>query len=309
LALSPEALKLSLQGLLAFALTPFDASGDIDTRTLRNEVEMLLTTKCAAVFTAGGLGEFFSLAPAEYKSVVETCVDQVRGRIPVVAGAGYGTRLAREFVQVAEEAGADGVLLLPPYLVSAPQHGLAEHYLAVASASRIGVIIYQRDAAVFEPRTVEMIARIENVIGFKDGVGDVDRLQRTSKVVGDRLVFMNGMPTAEVYARSLAACGVRTYSSALLAFMPEISVAFGMAFETGDQATMDDLLNRAIIPFADIRRRVPGYAVSLVKAGARLRGIPVGQVRPPLADPSRADEEDLRRLLEELELDHRLAYK
>jgi len=295
-----------LQGLLAFPLTPFTASGDIDTRALRNEVEMLLANKCAAIFPAGGTGEFFSIAPAEYRTVIETCVDQVRGRIPVIGGAGYGTRLAQQFAQAAEEAGADGVLVLPPYLVKGPQHGLAEHYLAVAGATRLGVIIYQRDATLFEPRTVEKIAQLENVIGFKDGVGDSDRLQRIVSAVGDRLVFMNGMPTAEVYARNLATCGVRTHSSALLTFMPEISVAFANAFAAGDDAAMDDLLSRAILPFAEIRDRVPGYAVSLVKAGARLRGLPVGSVRPPLADPSAADEEDLRLLLAKLELDHLL---
>lgn len=295
-----------MQGLLAFPLTPFTASGDIDTRVLRNEVEMLLASKCAAIFPAGGTGEFFSIAPAEYRTVIETCVDQVRGRIPVIGGAGYGTKLAQQFAQAAQEAGADGVLVLPPYLVKGPQHGLAEYYLAVAGATRLGVIIYQRDTTLFEPRTVEKITQLENVIGFKDGVGDSDRLQRIVSAVGDRLVFMNGMPTAEIYARNLATCGVRTYSSALLTFMPEISVAFANAFAAGDDAAMDDLLSRAILPFAEIRDRIPGYAVSLVKAGARLRGLPVGSVRPPLANPSAADEEDLRLLLAKLELDHLL---
>jgi len=302
LATRPDELKARLKGLLAFPLTPFDASYLIEPAVLREEIEFLIASSCSAIFIAGGTGEFFSLSLSEYKQVVDICVDQVRGRMPVVAGAGYGTSLALEFVRAAEDAGADGVLVLPPYLAEGPQAGLAEHYLAIARSTQLGVIVYQRDVTRFEPSTIEALTRAENVIGFKDGVGDIDRLQRIRAAVGDRLAFMNGMPTAELFARSMATCGVRTYSSALLCFMPEISVAFAKAFAANEIAAMDRLTAEAILPFAEIRRRVPGYAVSLVKAGARLRGLPVGAVRPPLVDPSPADEEDLARLLKHLDL-------
>jgi 5-dehydro-4-deoxyglucarate dehydratase len=305
--LSPEELKSSLSGLLAFALTPFGADGAVDAAALRTEVELLLSSRCAAIFPAGGTGEFFSLSPREYKTVVETCVDQVGGRVPVVAGAGYGTSLAREFVQAAEEAGADGVLLLPPYLAEGPQRGLGEHCLAVAGSTRLGVIVYQRGATVYEPGTLQLVAEADNFVGFKDGVGDVARLQRITSALGDRLVYMNGMPTAEIHARALATCGVRTYSSAVLTFIPEIATAFAAALAAGDEVTLDSLLARAILPFAEIRARVPGYAISLVKAGARLRGAAVGSVRPPLSDPTNEDEEDLWALLAALDLDHKLA--
>lgn len=305
--LSPDDLKASLRGLLAFSLTPFTPGGEADLGALRDHVEMLLACKCAAIFAAGGTGEFFSLAPGEYRQVVAACTDQVRGRVPVVAGVGHGVGLAREYVRAAEEAGADGVLVLPPYLISGPQDGLAQHYLAVASATRLGVMVYQRGGTRFEPDTVCAITQAPNVIGFKDGVGDVDAMQQITRAVGERLAYLNGMPTAEVYARSLLACGITAYSSALLTFLPEISTAFAAAFMAGDNATMDHLLDRAILPFAEIRRRVPGYAVSLVKAGARLRGLPVGSVRPPLADPRPGDMEDLQSLLTTLKLDGELA--
>ena len=124
---------------------------------------------------------------------------QVAGRVPVVAGVGYGTALARRFAQAAEESGADGLLVMPPYLVDSPQGGLAADYRAVAAATRLGVIVYQRGNAIFAPATVEEICRSDNVIGFKDGLGEIDRLLRIRHQIGDRLVYINGMPTAEIY--------------------------------------------------------------------------------------------------------------
>jgi 5-dehydro-4-deoxyglucarate dehydratase len=306
MAISPTELKFRLNGYLAFTLTPFNGDGSVAPDVLRDEVELLLASGCSAIFAAGGTGEFFSLAPAEYRTVVETCVQQVRGRVPVVAGAGCGTTLAIEYARSATEAGADGLLVLPPYLIDAPQRGLAAHYRAIAGASHLGMIVYQRGTTVFEPTTLEVIAEMDNVIGFKDGVGDVDRLQRITKTLGDRFVYMNGMPTAEVYASALRACGVTTYSSAILTFMPEVAISFAAAFALDDRQTMEDLLHRAILPFTELRRRCAGYAVSLVKAGARLRGLPMGSVRPPLADPTTEDEADLRKLLADLDLDRPL---
>lgn len=300
-------VKAHLDGVLAFALTPFAADGSIAEPQLREHVEMLLSTGCRALFAAGGTGEFFSLSLSDYEKVVRTCVSQVHGRLPVIAGVGYGTAMAREFATVAEQSGADGLLVLPPYLTDAPQRGLVDHYRAVAAVTDLATIVYQRANAVFDPGSVAELTEDSNCIGFKEGLGDIDRLQRVTAAVGDRLVYMNGMPTAEIYAAALAQCGVTTYSSAILTFLPEVATAFGTAFKRRDSLVMQDLLDRAILPFADIRRRSPGYAVALVKAGARLRGVEVGSVRPPLADPSPSDLADLQDLLRRLDLGTSLA--
>jgi 5-dehydro-4-deoxyglucarate dehydratase len=304
MSLTPQELRSALDGLLAFPLTPFSADGGVDLDALREHVEQLVAHRCAAVFPACGTGEFFSLSQREYRDVVATCVDQVGGRVPVVSGAGYGTALACDFAAAAETAGADGLLVLPPYLVDAPQQGLVKHYTAVARSTRLGVIVYQRGTAVFEPSALEQIATSHNVIGFKDGVGQIDRIQRLRARVGDRLVYMNGMPTAEIYASAMMACGVTTYSSALLTFLPEVSVNFQRALKAGDAPTTESLLRKAIVPFVEIRKRGAGYAVALVKAGARLRGLRVGRVRSPLTDPGPDDEDALRRLLADLNCMH-----
>ena len=299
---SPEELRSSLDGLLAFPLTPFTDDDGVHLPVLREGIERLLGAGVAGVFPACGTGEFFSLSPAEYSQVVSACVEQVGGRVPVVAGTGYGTALARSFAAAAEEAGADGLLVLPPYLVSGGPEGLEDHYRAVARSTRLGIILYQRDQAIFEPETVERLAAAPNVIGFKDGAGEAERLLRIRGRTAGRLILLNGMPTAEIHARSLAACGARAYSSAILNFMPEVATRFYRAMREGDEGAMDSLLERAVLPFAEIRRRRPGYAVALVKAGARLRDVPVGRVRPPLGEVRPEDEKDLRDLLASLEL-------
>src|SRR5215472_14273261 len=238
---SLEQLKASIDGHLAFSLTPF-RDGAVDHDVLREHVELLVSTGAQALFPAAAVGEFFSLTLAEYTQVIETCVDQVAERVPVIAGVGYGTEQARQFAAAAGEAGADGILVMPPYLIDAPQDGLADHYRAVAAATPLGVIVYQRGNALFEPETVGTICETANVIGFKDGIGDVYRLLRIRELLGDRLTFINGMPTAEVYAEALATCGVRSYSSALLAFVPEISRKFWLAIRSGDTNTCRQIL-------------------------------------------------------------------
>jgi 5-dehydro-4-deoxyglucarate dehydratase len=305
--LSPRDVKQSLSGVVAFALTPFSDDGSVNSGALKEEIERLIHYGCSGLFPAGFTGEFFSLTPAEYFEVVSTCTATVAGRIPVVAGVGYGTGIARSFAEAAEEAGADGILVLPPYLTEASQEGLADHYLAVADAVKIGVVLYQRDSVLFEPSTVRLITNASNVIGFKDGAGQIERLLRIRRAVGDSVVYLNGMPTAEIHVQALASCGVRAYSSAAMTFMPEVAVKFAKAFEARDHAVMEELLNSAILPFAEIRNRGRGYAVSLVKAAARFRGARVGSVRPPLRDPVEKDEQDVRELLCSLGLEAELS--
>ena len=295
-------MKTRLEGLLAFALTPFTGDFGVNREALCAHIELLLESNCTAVFPACGLGEFFSLDQEEYSDVVEWSVQQVAGRTPVVAGVGYGTALARRYAVLAQEAGADGILVLPPYLADAPQDGLVTHYRAVADAVNIGVVIYQRSETALEPRTLAQICNSENVIGLKDGRGELERLLLTRALLGDRLIYLNGLPTAEVHAGAMAACGAVSYSSAILTFIPEIAVEFHAAYRAKDSSASRSLLERAVLPFAGIRSRVPGYAVSLVKAGARLRGLQVGSVRSPLSDPKPEDMNDLLDLLGALRL-------
>ncbi|MEV5103384.1 5-dehydro-4-deoxyglucarate dehydratase [Streptomyces massasporeus] len=288
---APLAARLDIpSGPLFFPVTAYGPDGSVDLDTYRTHVRRGVEAGAAAVFACCGTGEFHALTPEEFEACVRAAVEAADGRVPVVAGAGYGTALAVRYARLAEAAGADGLLAMPPYLVVAGQEGLLRHYREVAAATALPVIVYQRDNAVFTPETVVGLARTDGIIGLKDGLGDLDLMQRIISAVrteapGDFLYF-NGLPTAEQTQLAYRALGVTLYSSAVFCFAPEIALAFHQALRTGDDATVERLLDGFYRPFVDLRAQGRGYAVALVKAGVRLRGLDVGEVRPPLHEPA-----------------------
>nr|WSZ18125.1 5-dehydro-4-deoxyglucarate dehydratase [Streptomyces canus] len=289
-------------GPLFFPVTAYGADGSVDLDTYRAHVRQGVAAGAAAVFACCGTGEFHALTPEEFEACVRAAVEETTGRVPVVAGAGYGTALAVRYARLAEAAGADGLLAMPPYLVVAGQEGLLRHYREVAVATALPVIVYQRDNAVFTPETVVELARTEGIIGLKDGLGDLDLMQRIvsavrTEVPGDFLYF-NGLPTAEQTQLAYLAIGVPLYSSAVFCFAPEIALAFHRAIVDGDRATVDRLLDGFYRPFVELRARGRGYAVSLVKAGVRMRGLDVGEVRPPLHEPGEDHVKQLAEIIE-----------
>ncbi len=293
-----------LSGLLAFPLTPFTESLDVDLDAFGTQVEEHLAAGAGALFVACGTGEFSALAPAEVRALLRIAREVTRGRVPVFVGAGGGPELARAGVAMANGEGADGVLLLPPYLVTGPPAGLVDHMRYALRGSDVPVIVYHRAAGVFTPDTALALLDVPNVIGLKDGVGDVDLMTRiVASVRGSehpraaRFQFLNGLPTAEVSARAYLAIGVPTYSSAVHCFAPEIAHAFHRALHQHDESTMDALLRGFYLPLVALRDETPGFAVALVKAAARLRGDKVGGVRPPLRDPTPDQTERLERIV------------
>jgi 5-dehydro-4-deoxyglucarate dehydratase len=294
-----------LSGVLFFPVTPFTAADTVDTESLAEHLRRGLAAGAGGVFAACGTGEFHALDPGEYGRVVHTAVAVTGGAVPVFAGAGGPLPLARQFARAAREAGADGLLLMPPYLVAAPPAGLVAYISAVAQAADLPLIAYQRGNAVFDPETVAELAGMPSVVGFKDGLGDIDLLSRIVVTVrraldgeGKRFQFFNGMPTAEVSVPAYRALGVELYSSAVFCFAPEVSLAFYDAVVKQDSMLIDRFLGEFFHPFVQLRNQVPGYAVSLIKAGVRLRGLNTGGVRPPLVDPTPRHVAELARIID-----------
>jgi len=298
--MAPEAMARTLgQGLLSFPVTHFDADGAFREEAYRAHCAWMLEHDLAGLFAAGGTGEFFSLTPAEVATVVAAAVSEAGGRTPVIAGCGYGTAIATGIARDAEAAGADGLLLLPPYLVGAEQAGLAAHIEAVCRATGLGVIVYNRDNAVVTDETLARLCdRNPNLVGYKDGVGDIELMTRIFARMGDRLTYIGGLPTAETFAVPYLTMGVTTYSSAIFNFVPEWALAFYRAVRAGDQATVMDGLRHFVLPYIALRNRGRGYAVSIVKAGMRAVGRDAGPVRTPLTDLSPAEMAELRALIE-----------
>ncbi|HEX4038866.1 MAG TPA: 5-dehydro-4-deoxyglucarate dehydratase [Acidobacteriaceae bacterium] len=298
--ISPQEMAAKVgAGLLSFPVTHFDAHYDFAEQPYREHIAWLLDHRPAALFAAGGTGEYFSLALDEFSRIVAAAVSETSGKVPVIAGCGYGTRTAIQFAQAAEKAGGDGLLLLPPYLVNAEPAGLIAHAQAVCQSTRLGVIFYNRDNAILDESALEKLCQTcPNLIGFKDGCGDIELITRIRARIGDRLVYIGGLPTAETFALPYLEIGVTTYSSAIFNFLPNFAQDFYLAVRRRDHAAVDAGLRDFVLPYIAIRRRRKGYAVSIVKAGMQAIGRDAGPVRPPLTGLDPAEFEDLKRLID-----------
>lgn len=272
-------------GLLSFPVTHFDAQYQFLEAPYREHCAWMLDHELAGLFAAGGTGEFFSLRPDEVGKVVRAAVAETAGKIPVIAGCGYGTAIATDLARDAEAAGADGLLLLPPYLTNATQEGLLAHIESVCKATSLGVIVYNRDNAVINEDTLEKLCdRNPNLVGFKDGVGDLELMMRVYARMGDRLTYIGGLPTAETFALPYLEMGVTTYSSAIFNFLPQWALSFYKAVRARDREAVMTGLRDFVLPYIALRNKGKGYAVSIVKAGMKAVGRDAGPVRQPLTD-------------------------
>jgi 5-dehydro-4-deoxyglucarate dehydratase len=294
-------MQPKFDGVLFFPVTPFTETGTVDLDLLARHLANGVDAGPGGVFIACGTGEFHALETQEFGDIVRTAVDVVAGRVPVYAGAGGSIAQAKIFAKSAKDAGADGLLLLPPYLVEMPQAGLIAYTREVAAVTDLPVIVYNRNNARYTEASAIEVAKIPNVIGFKDGTGDLDQVGRIVRAVTDAVdkdfLFFNGLPTAEITQQAYRAIGVPLYSSATFAFAPDLALAFYNALESGNNALLDSLSAAFFHPLVRLRDTVPGYPIALVKAGVALEGIPAGSVRAPLVMPTTDDVVQLQSII------------
>jgi len=275
--------------------------GDFHAEGYRKRLEWLAPYGATALFAAGGTGEFFSLAASEYSQVIKTAVDTCAGTVPILAGVGGSTRQAIEYAREAQRLGAKGLLLLPHYLTEASQDGVAAHVEAVCKSVDIGVVVYNRNVCRLNADHLERLAeRCPNLIGYKDGLGDIELMVSIRRRLGERFSYLGGLPTAEVYAAAYKALGVPVYSSAVFNFVPKTAMDFYNAIARDDHATVNRLIDTFFLPYLDIRNRKSGYAVSIVKAGARIAGHDAGPVRTPLTELTEDEYAQLAALMDTL---------
>ncbi|MEU7768079.1 5-dehydro-4-deoxyglucarate dehydratase [Nocardia sp. NPDC049190] len=283
---SPQDIAHHLgSGLLSFPVTHLRPDHSFDEVAYRDNIGWLGQFGAAGLFAAGGTGEFFSLDASEVERVVAAAVQEAPAEVPVIAPAGYGTATAVQMAKSAQRVGAQGILLFPPYLTEASQGGLVAHVKAVCAATDLGVTIYSRANAVYtETAIAELVDSCPNLVGFKDGVGNVEQMTRIYAAIGDRLTYIGGLPTAEMFALTYLALGVTTYSSAIFNFVPQFALDFYSALRRGDSAFVINALNEFVIPYCNLRNRKEGYAVSIIKGGMKVIGRDAGPVRTPLTD-------------------------
>ncbi len=300
--MTPVELKKVLEsGLLSFPLTDFDNELRFAPKPYAERLEWLMPYGASALFAAGGTGEFFSLEPREYAEVIKLAVDTCRGRMPIIGAAGAGTTLAVQYAKETERAGAQGLLLLPHYLTEASQEGLFNHVKTICDSVKLGVIVYNRGAARYSPETVAKLAETcPNLIGYKDGMGDIEHFVSVRRKLGDRVAYLGGLPTAEVFAGAYKAMGCPVYSSAVFNFIPKTAIEFYNAHAAGDTKTTNRIIDEFFLPYIALRNQGHGYAVSIVKAGATIAGHSAGPVRPPLSELKPGEMQELKVLIDAL---------
>ncbi len=296
--MTPQEIKTALgAGLLSFPVTHFDADENFQPESYQRHIEWLSGYDAPVLFAAGGTGEFFSLSPDEVPAIVRAA-KEAAGSTAIVSGCGFGSRVGVEMAQAVQKAGADGILLLPHYLIDAPQEGLFTHIKRICQSVDIGVMVYSRDNSVLSVDTLQRLCdACPNLVGFKDGTGEIGTVRQITATLGDRLTYLGGMPTAELFAEAYLGAGFTTYSSAVFNFVPDLAVEFYKALRSGERARCETILRDFFYPFMAIRNRRKGYAVAAIKAGVRLQGFAAGKVRAPLEDLTREEEAMLEKLI------------
>lgn len=272
-----------IKGILGFPVAPFKDNDQLDEQALAENINFLIDGGLDAIYVSAGAGEFQSLTRSEYEAIVELAVSLSKGRVPVYTGVGGNIKEAVELARITQAKGADGYLILPPYLINGEQSGLYEYFKTIIESTDLNAIVYQRDNAVLSLGTLSKLAELPQFIGLKDGVGKMESNIEFVQTLGNRLSWINGMPFAEVTYPAYVPLGFTSYSSAISNYIPHISRMFYNAVQENNQSLLNELYKEVIFPINNIRKQRKGYAVSLIKAGMEIMGLPVGgKVRAPL---------------------------
>jgi 5-dehydro-4-deoxyglucarate dehydratase len=292
----PSPVVAGFRGVFGFPVTPFRADLSLDLDGLARNVDNMAGYPFCAIVAAGGTGELYSLTVEEAEQVVRTTVEAVNGRMAVVAGTGFNAPLGSELARRAERAGAQCLLALPPYYVSAPEEGLFAYYQAIGAATGLPLMVYSRDWATFTPEMVARLAdRVPTLGGWKDGQGDIRRYQRIMQYNGDRLAWFGGL--GDDCVPGYFAIGVQAFTSSISNISPRLSLDLAEAGLSRDFERLNLLMDRYVNPLYALRERMRGYEVAVMKHAMEILGMPAGPVRPPLTNCRPQDVDDLRKLM------------
>ncbi|TDF95964.1 5-dehydro-4-deoxyglucarate dehydratase [Paenibacillus piri] len=285
-------------GILGFPVAPMDTDGKLNTNALEANIQFLIEEGLSSIFIACGSGEFHAISRSDYETMVEVAIAAAKGKVPVYTGVGGNISNALELAQLSQKLGADGYLILPPYLIEPEQAGLHNYLDTIIRSTDLNAIVYQRDNCVLNLQTLQKLLEHPQLVGFKDGLGSMDTNIEMTQTIGDRLGWLNGMPMAEVTMPAYVNLGFKSYSSAISNYIPHISRLFYNALFSNNKELLNELYEYAILPINRIRRQRKGYAVALIKAGMEIVGLPIGTtVRPPIIPVEKEHYRQLEQIL------------
>lgn len=307
--LKDEKLKKKIRGVSVVMVTPFKPENyDVNIKGLEENTEFLIKNKVNVLIPCGSAGEFFSLSMDEHKSVIKTVVEVADGRVPVFAGTGQSsTKATVELSRYAEDVGADGVMIMPPYYVLPGEEDIYQHYKSVSKTIKIGIIIYNipsRTGVCIHPELMARLAEIDNVIGVKETSGDFKLFYRMIKLLRDRIEFSAGH--GEIFAPYFLVSGASGIVSGIANFAPQFSLGIYNAALENDWTKVREIHFKMepLYTFMETlksKRKGTVYP-AIFKESMNMLGLKGGTVRKPLLPLSQEERSELKRTLEEIEV-------
>jgi 4-hydroxy-tetrahydrodipicolinate synthase len=278
------------KGVFTALVTPMTADEEVDYAALAAFVEYQIGEgRVHGLIPLGSTGEYYALSPDERRAVLQTVLDAAKGRVPVVAGTNAGsTRDVIHYCRQAEELGAAGVLLAPPYYSLPTPDELFEHFRAVDGAIGIPIMLYNypgRTGVDMRPDFIERLAALSNVRYVKESTGEIARISELLRRCGDRLDVFCGCDTVALESFLIGAIG---WVGGVANVVPQAHVRlYELAAVKHDYAAARDLYFR-LLPLLSLMEGGGKYT-QFVKAGCGLAGHSVGPPRRPLG-PATAEE-------------------
>ncbi|MDD2901511.1 MAG: 4-hydroxy-tetrahydrodipicolinate synthase [Syntrophales bacterium] len=284
-----------LKGAFTAIVTPFK-NGQLDEEAYRQLIERQIEGGIHGLVPCGTTGESPTLSHAEHKRVVEICLDQVKKRVPVIAGSGSNsTAESLELTKHAQAAGADYALMITPYYNKPTQEGLFQHYKTIADATKIPIVVYNvpgRTSLNLLPETMARLATLPNIVGLKDATGDLKQGAKTLELCGDKITVLSG---DDFTTFPLMCVGGKGVISVVSNVVPADMAGMCNAFFKGDLEGAKKL-HYKMWPLTEAMffetNPVP------VKTAMKLLGKITGEVRQPLCPMSAANEEKLRSVMQ-----------
>ncbi len=284
-----------LKGAITAIVTPFK-EGRLDEAAYRELIEFQIQGGIHGIVPCGTTGESPTLSHAEHKRVVEICIDQVKKRVPVVAGSGSNnTAEAVELTKHAQAAGADFALMITPYYNKPTQEGLYQHYKTIATQVKIPIVVYNvpsRTSLNLLPETMARLLGLPNIVGIKEATGDLKQCAKILELCGDRIIMLSG---DDFTVLPLLAIGGHGVISVVSNVTPGDMAGMCNAFFAGDLAGARKL-HYKMWPLMEAMFYETNPAP--VKTAMKLLGKITGEVRQPLCAMTPANEDKLRQVMQ-----------
>ncbi len=323
--MKPEVLHSKLKGIMHLVMTPFTAADEIDEKNLRlmlRDAMKKAQGKDFCFLAGGSTAEFYAMTDEEMKRYIDIVIDEVAGAFPVIMGTSRpGTKATIELSQYAEKAGADGLMIVPPYYSPCTGENIYKHFVDVANSVKIGIVIYNNPGTSkhwLPPAMIGQLSKIPNIIGTKENIASPMSFYRVQKAVDPKdMVIFTGLGYEQYQYLALAPNGCPAYVSELVNMMPKTTFGIYEAGEKRDWKRMGELVEglepyRIFCDNLAAKRKMPltvGPLVAgplmtiyqaVIKECITLLGIPCGKVRGPVDNMTEEEIEELKPVLAEM---------